>query len=825
MPRVSPIQESFAYGELDKRIQARVNTDAYRGGLKRALNWYPLVQGPIRMRQGSLFQTQCDGRNWISGNAATSGFRVITFQQGLDADVVFEIGEDENSATRFLIGRGANGDPIVDGETGNLIIDPQYTLAIPGVAWTFDNAAYDFGVPPVVSSLAGPFAAGTPDALVTIQSDLDFTTQTFNGGALESASGSGAIILPAGSELLLNTVTIDYQMGGNVTAAVALTPLPASALKLRFKVGTTPGGSDVEDQTLNIASIFVREQLVISFTPGATNNTLYLSLGWEWTGGAIPDFEPGNITLGLYPTTWVAPLAGGTGLDVEFVSPWSAAQLECLQWCQDPAEQYGVFTHPEVEQHVLKYVAPDWIFQPLSSEAGFVAPTGTIWSSENYPGACAFHEGRLWFGGSPQAPAALWASRSGDFVDFDAAAPTTKADPLLFLLSNSGTIQTLTSRKELVINADISEVVGTSQQGVIASDDFSFPKQTDWGSNCVQPIVVGRNMVYTSNSRKRVRTFADEGGTNFGWDGNELSLLANDIFSSAVRRMVYLDEPGYQACFLLADGTMGMCTYYYPEDTIGWWRYETAYNGQTPDDPGDLNQGPNAAQPSNNIVDITKVNTSQGAKLWMVVNRVGYAGSQNLQHELLSFDPDSGIRAALDNYATRTAYDVFANGEIRVDDIDELTDQSISVIVEGVDSAGNATWTVHPNVTAVVGNSSPLESWVQAGDTVHVGLAYENEIQLLSLEGVSNRGTSQSSKRRWNKVYARMNDSPVPLIEGVYAKDRTPSSPMGQGEPFTSNDTEIVDLGSGEGDLLITQDRKLTTEIVGIFGKVGSSEI
>ena len=51
------------------------------------------------------------------------------------------------------------------------------------------------------------------------------------------------------------------------------------------------------------------------------------------------------------------------------------------------------------------------------------------------------------------------------------------------------------------------------------------------------------------------------------------------------------------------------------------------------------------------------------------------------------------------------------------------------------------------------------------------------------------------------------------------------SSPMGQGEPFITGDTQIVDLGSGEGDLKITQDVALITEVSAIFGKIISEEV
>jgi hypothetical protein len=47
---------------------------------------------------------------------------------------------------------------------------------------------------------------------------------------------------------------------------------------------------------------------------------------------------------------------------------------------------------------------------------------------------------------------------------------------------------------------------------------------------------------------------------------------------------------------------------------------------------------------------------------------------------------------------------------------------------------------------------------------------------------------------------------------------------MGQGEPLRATDVEYTELGSGQGELLISQDKPLITEVLAIFGKVISKE-
>jgi hypothetical protein len=840
MPRLSPIQESFASGYIGKRVRGRVSSDVYKQGLSECLNWHPLVQGPIKLRNGSKYVTPVDSDNWVAGQVGVEGLRCFTFQRDLGNDVIVEVGADN-----ITLRDSVSGDVLVGGNTGNLITDPDFQtlngLSPPlnSSSWATVEDAYVVGTDPGIpqdDTCSGSIATVRGSSFIYMFSHLHNNPDGFRGPSIGNTVSS-VVNIPAGSELLVNEVRFTYYQNlyGNEETILGTSPWADPAI--RFNVGTTPGASDVYTTDIAIGPFTVDNDVVINFTPGANNNTLYFTIGIVFRGAA----SWGQLlTVGCHDdvlATWIrdgiewdAPLAGGSGTPATFTSPYNADQLECLQFCMDPGEQVMYFTHPEVETQRLRLNNGEWTLEALSTitlPSVFVAPSPNPWAAGNWPATCAIHEGRLWLGGSPLQPATLWASRSGNYQDFNGAAPAQADDPLLFPLSSSGRIQTISSRKELVVNTDISEVIGTSVQGVIAYNDFSFPKQTDWGSNCVQPLVAGRQMVFTSNSRARLRTFSDEGDEVNGWDGNELSLTAQELFSSPVRRMVYLDEPSYQACFLLEDGTMAMATFFYPENVIGWWRYETAYNGNrtygNTSKPGLGNQETNGIQGRNQIVDITKINTAAGAKLWMIVNRTGFSGTTLPGHEVLAFDEPGAAPVSLDSWAVRP----IDPGTGRISDIGFLDNQSINCIVERVDPTdGSVTYTVHPNITSIAGVSSPFEGWaVQAGNTAHVGLFFDNNFKLLPREGASNRGTSQVSKMRWNNIVLRVSDSALPLVEGEYTKDRTPSTAMGTGEPIITGDVEYSELGTGKGDIEIIQDKPLVAEIDTIFGKLASGEI
>lgn len=816
MPRLSPIQESFASGYLGKRVRGRVSSTVYKQGLSECLNWHPLVQGPIKLRGGSEFVSNVDTNNWVAGELGAGGIRVFTFERGVDQDTIIEVGSDNITAL------DEEGGTVIGGVTENLI--PRIWIQYAGLQeeWQFDLDKYIYLTDPgrftrygidsgVAAGFVGVgFARG---GILTMRTNT--SPQGAHGPAMENAE-SHPIILPAGSELLLNEISFTifpYWMPNDTS----LDP------KIRVSVGTTKGGNDVFTADSTISTGTWQEQVVThNFTPGVGNNTLYFSIGLLWTGAGDPIPLMNNLNWGDNPQSmacavddisWVAPLAGGSGTGVTFVSPYTAAQMKCLQYAMDPGEQVAYFFHPEVETHRLRLNNGEWTFEALSAitvPSVFQAPTPNNWGPGNYPAAGCFHQGRLVLAGSPVDPATVWASASGDYQDFNNVTPADKSDALLFPLSSAGKIQTVTSRKKIVINTDISEVIGGSELGLIAFDDFNFPKQTDWGSNCVQPLVVGRDMIFTSNSKRVVRTFADKGDSENGWDGNEISLLAEELFGTPVTRMIYLGEPARQACFLLESGIMAMATYFYEEEVIGWWQFKTAWNN-SPD------------QIDNRIIDITKINTSEGDKLWMVVNRVGFVNTDYPQHELLSFDSPDDRKQTLDTYVSRLI-DPASNV---IDGLDIFDGQTVNIVIRRVDpETSEQSYTVHPDISVVAGVSSELEPWVlEEGNLARVGYFYENRIKLLPREGVSNRGTSQVSKMRWNKIVLRVSDSALPVVEGEYSKDRSPGTPMGRGEPIITGDVEYSELGTGKGDIEIVQDKPIVCEIDAVFGKITSQEI
>ena len=124
MSRLSPIQDSFQTGFIGRRVRGRTSIDAYKNGLGVCNNWQPLVQGPIKLRNGSKYITGVDPSNWVSGQVGVEGLRSFTFQRGLDNDVIVEIGDTNGFFPEPLAEPGQELDKQVGGSKFYIGIHP-----------------------------------------------------------------------------------------------------------------------------------------------------------------------------------------------------------------------------------------------------------------------------------------------------------------------------------------------------------------------------------------------------------------------------------------------------------------------------------------------------------------------------------------------------------------------------------------------------------------------------------------------------------------------------------------------------------------------------
>ena len=140
------------------------------------------------------------------------------------------------------------------------------------------------------------------------------------------------------------------------------------------------------------------------------------------------------------------------------------------------------------------------------------------------------------------------------------------------------------------------------------------------------------------------------------------------------------------------------------------------------------------------------------------------------------------------------------------------------------DVDGNLEWVAQDPQTVTAGGAITVDA---EATSVVVGVYAPRSFTTLPKEGGQPGGTAAGSKQRMVKLSLRLNDSALPLVDGVRAApDRTPSTPMGTVEPRTTGDVVSRLLGwESHGQVTVTQDKPIRTEVLALYGVLSTSEV
>jgi hypothetical protein len=179
----SPLQTSFAGGELSPRLHGRVETDLYARGLSLCRNFEVLPQGPLRMRAGTVY---------VGEEAAAP--RLIPFRvSGSAEDYVIAL-----TAGKLRVYSRATGALVPIAR--NLILNGHFDANI--ASWAEVNASWANETMEVINTyqVFGPTTPG-----------LDYTVRLKVRGAGAIAAGFVLNIWNANGSVLIATVTSDVE--------------------------------------------------------------------------------------------------------------------------------------------------------------------------------------------------------------------------------------------------------------------------------------------------------------------------------------------------------------------------------------------------------------------------------------------------------------------------------------------------------------------------------------------------------------------------------------------------------------------------------------
>ena len=185
---------------------------------------------------------------------------------------------------------------------------------------------------------------------------------------------------------------------------------------------------------------------------------------------------------------------------------------------------------------VISVITPSENVDPLITvvhDTTGVSRKEDIWSdTRGFPKTVVFFGGRMYFGGLKSRSAAILASRSGSFFDFDTGEAAD--DDAIFTTLATRTLVDITNMiagRQLQIFTTGSEFSLSSE--IATPTDFVLRTQTNHGSNNVNPVEIDGATVFLERKGKTLREFIFTFQEN-SYLANNISVLAQNLFDDPV---------------------------------------------------------------------------------------------------------------------------------------------------------------------------------------------------------------------------------------------------------------------------------------------------
>ena len=464
-------------------------------------------------------------------------------------------------------------------------------------------------------------------------------------------------------------------------------------------------------------------------------------------------------------------LQSSTTGDVTWSVPWLDSQIREVQIVKEAANDWVMFFHPaHPPQELLYGESGSWTFRPIT----FLHGTFPAWEAPNYPGVAELFQGRLFLGGIGGELNRFIASRSGVPYDF-VFGGSNADDPFDLSVSTKGAIRWMQGHRALLIGTDLGELVAMAQGGVMTPSDFEVRPQSGFGSAAIQANQVGDQVFYVSRDKRRIRMLSYNLQEN-GWQTRDLTFTSEHMTGGQVREIHWISTGNDQVVTVMESGEVMCWSFNRPEAVVAPWR--ATFGGV--------------------VHSMAVVDVGDKDLVWLLVSRVGGVALEEWHVA------DVNNRVLLDSY-------VIGDGT----GLSHLEGQTVVPIVDDVVQAP----------TVVTGGEIVVSP---ASTNVIVGLfSTPRRFTTLKREGGNANGTTQGARQRAVKLSLRINDSSLPLVNGVRCgPDRTPATLMDTVEGRVTLDAPIRVLGWEDGAAVtVSQDLPIRTEVLAMFSIVSTNEV
>lgn len=669
MARVYFNQEQFNFGKLGRLLRSRRDGAFYRAGCKTLKNFRPTVQGAAEKRKGSRFVTEV--------KSSSNRTRLIPFIFGQTDSVRMEFGDQY---IRFFKGT----DSIFEATqtiTGATQANP--------VVVTVAAHGYSNGDEIEINSVLGMTELNDKRYRLANVTVNTFELQNIDGNNIDGTgftayvSGGTAkrvyeIVSPYTTSDLVN---IKYDQLGDI-------------------MYLTAGGKTIRPQKL------VRL--------GDTNWTI---ANLDNRLGAVEDVNETSTTItlsGVLTESGISTWTASAGI-------FQAAHVDSV-WAIAKNDDTSIIGYARMSSFTSSTVA-DFVNQTDLTPVTTTPTTNwyeATWSGvRGYPKAVAFHEDRLFWGGTDTNPLDIVGSVVGSYENYDID-DASADDALHFQMTGQvNDIQWLTSDGEFLVAGTLGGL-GFVQFDV--TNTTVTPRArfgSNFGSSVVQGLKLNNQVVYLHNSTKTMYE-AQYNDVSLKYNSIDLNDLNPEILQSGIEEMQSVEQPDV-AAYMPSQGELKGLSRDSLQKIIGWYEYN--FNG--------------------NVESVaTTPNTTGIDDIWFIVERT----INSVTRRYIEYIDNSLEEIFLDSSITYNGVATRNFGGL-----DHLEGEIVSVWGDGA-FAGD--YTVTNGSITIPDSKSEVEK-------AHIGYAYNADLEVMPIDFPlpQTGGTTQALLSRINELYLILSDT------------------------------------------------------------------
>lgn len=811
MPKARPLIASFNGGELSPLMEGRADFPKYTSGCRLLENWFPLIQGGITKRPGTI---------WGGGarhNDETA--RLIPFQFSTSQSYMLEFGETylriwinnalvtDNNET---ISGATQADPCVITATGHSLSNGE-RVVITGVAGMVElnnrefivaNAgANDFEIQDVdgndvdATGYTAYSSGGDADRIyeVTTPYDADDVAQL-------SHAQSADVLYLAHPEYAPRKVERSGNTSWTITE-IDFDWLPferenTSDIELDIDSASIAGCEPGQSVTLfaNGGNLFdasrdVGRYVKLAMNPGDAMILWEPEDGGTHTGGLIGIGTEFYYQDNCYRATTGTNLPTGSTPPVHRIygqvhDDGGGLFHKYIHSGVGYVEITAVSSATQATATVIKEI-PTYLHRKSGGHANHGNAKRWAWSAwdpaNKYPRAVTFFEDRLWWAGADGAPNSFHGSRPGIYEDHELFDSDESAVFFALNTDQVNAIEWMQARKVLLMGTSRSEWSVSASTGtrdaISAGNVRADDNSTEGSKAAVTPVPINDAVVFVQRDGRKVNELVFDFDTTDQYVARDLTRLAEHITQAGVKQFAWAQEPFRLLWVLLDDGKLLAMTYERREDVISWHRHPL---GGTDVFVESIAVIPRAAP--------------GGDELWMLVRRT-IDGNTVRYVEYLSPEwrrgndledarfQDSG--ATYDGAATTEITGLWhLNGE---------TSSTLSVLADGEALTSIEFGTI----------TNGKLTLTEASSVVQVGLGYIAKAETMRLEAALQDGTAQGRRATLKQLVLRLDQAGeglkvAPDQNAVsYRVDMSDPSDSGTPIPLRDWDSQVIHLAGG----------------------------